>query len=57
MITLALTTAAGIAGIAALAIMAYRGVQQAEQSRARWLAERALRAQASRSCTCGAYRQ
>lgn len=57
MITLALTAAAGVAGIVALAVMAYRGVQQAEQSRARWLTERALRAQASRSCTCGAYRQ
>lgn len=54
---LALTTAAGIAGIVALALMAYQGVRHAEQARARWMYERALRAQASRSCTCGAYRQ
>ena len=54
---LILTTAFGIAGIIALAGMAYQGVRQAEEQRARWLNERALRAQASRSCTCGAYRQ
>lgn len=51
------TTIIGILGIIALALMALQGVRHAEQARYRWLHERALRAQANRICTCGAYRQ
>lgn len=51
------TAIAGTLGIIALAAMALQGVRQAEQARSRWLHERALRAQAHRICTCGAYRQ
>ncbi len=51
------TTIIGILGIIALTLTAIQGMRLAEQARYRWLQERALRAQASRICTCAAYRQ